>query len=249
MKRFGFFFVLLMASGSLLMGQSLDDVLAKHAKAAGYEKLAKVKSVRIEGVMTRGTREVPFTILVKGDKIRYESDMQGRKMVQVYDGEKGWFYSPRSQEIREMPKRLVRVLKERSSLAGPLSHWKEMTDKLQLEGKTKLKDGTEAFKIKYTRPGGAVTMFFISTENYLLIRSTEYLSVNGHDIKRLVLFSSYEDVEGVKIAFSRKMIMEGTPGGSGRRARSGSMEIRYKKVEFNVPLDDSLFTKTSLTQK
>lgn len=117
MKRFGFFFVLLMASGSLLMGQSLDDVLAKHAKAAGYDKLSKVKSIRIKGVMTRS-----------------------------------------------------------------------------------------------------------------------------------VLFSNYEDVEGVKIAFSRKIIMQGTPGGSGKRGRGGPAEIRYKKIEFNVPLDDSLFTKVSLSR-
>jgi len=266
MKQLSFFFLMILASFGFLSGQSLDDVLANHAKASGYDHLSSVKTTRIKGVTMRGTMEVPFTILTKGDKIRYESDMQGRKMIQVFDGTQGWFISPRSGEVREMPARLVQMIKERSKLGGPLESWKEIRDNLTLEGKDDM-DGKPVYKIKYTRGRGVVTRFFIDVNDYLLLKSSTRMNYNGRDLNRLVSYDEYKNVEGVMIPFVRKTRMEGVSGTPGQGARAGKRgtrqaargsdrgpaggqgEIRFTKVEFNVPVDDNLFTKESLTGK
>ncbi len=265
MKRLSFFFLMILVPAGFLPGQSLDDVLANHAKASGYDQLSSVKTTRMEGVTKRGAREVSFTILTQGDKIRYEGDMQGRKMIQIFNGTQGWFISPRTGEVQEMPARLVQMIKERAQLAGSLAAWKDIRDNLSLEGKEEM-DGKPVYKISYTHAGGGVTHFFIDANDYLLLKSSTHLSYNGNDLNRLVTYEEYKNVEGVMIPFVRKIRTESGSGtarrsartgrggnrqtarGAGRGPDGGQQVIRFTGVEFNTPVDDSLFTKNSLTR-
>ena len=45
------------------------------------------------------------------------------------------------------------------------------------------------------------------------------------------MLSDYRDVEGLKIPFSIKQTVNGTP----------ATELTIEKAEFNIPLDDALF--------
>jgi len=244
MKRLRFLFALLLLSGGWLYSQSLDDILTRHAKAMGYDQLSSIKSILIKGKNIRGTRESSFNIRIKGDKFRYESDFMDRKMVQVYDGEKGWFLSPRTGDVQEMTQRQLRALRERVRFGGPLSRWQDIRDNLSYKGKTDL-EGTEVYKIKYVRPDASVTWFYIDPDSYVLLKEISKLSFNGNEITRSVVFSNYKKVNGVMIPFSRQTVMEGMPQG-GRRSGTGT--ISYDSVDFNVKIDDSLFTKESLSK-
>lgn len=245
MKRLGFFFTLLLLSGMWLYGQSLDDILTRHGKAMGYDQLSAAKSILIKGKNTRGSGESSFTVWVKGKKVRYESDFMNRKMLQVYDGEKGWFLSPRTGNVQEMSQRQIKALRERVLLFGLLSHWKDIRNNLSYKGKTDL-EGTAVYKIKYVRPDASVTWFYIDPDSYVLLKETSKLSFNGNEMKRSVVFSNYKKVNGVMIPFSRKMMMEGMPQGGGRRRGPGT--ISYTSVDFNVNMNDALFTKESLSK-
>lgn len=232
---------------SLVAAQDLDQILSLHARTMGYGKLTSVKTMKISGKTLRGSNDVPFTIYVKGDKFRYESDFMGRKMVQVYDGNEGWMISPRSGEVQQMPERMVPMLRQRTGVLNPLVNWKEIKQSLTLEGKVDF-EGTTVYKIKYTRQDGSVSRYFIDTENYVLLKETNELRFNGNTMMRSVLYSDYKPVDGILVAFSRRNVSEGGPAGQGGRpgGMRGGGETRYDKVEFNVPVDDTLFTKASL---
>lgn len=245
MKRLSFLFTLLLLSGGWLYSQSLDDILVHHSKAMGYDQLSSIKSIRIKGKNIRGSRESSFNIWVKGDKFRYESDFMNRKMIQVYDGGKGWFLSPRTGDVQEMTQRQLQALRERTRIGGPLSNWQKIRNNLTYIGKTDL-EGTEVYKIKYVRPNASVTWFYIDPDSYVLLKETSKLSFNGNEMKRSVVFSNYKKVNGVMIPFSRKTVMEGMPQRGGRRRGPGT--ISYESVDFNVSMDDALFTKESLSK-
>jgi hypothetical protein len=224
MKKISVSFGLLLISFSLLPAQSLDDILTRHAKAMGYDGLAAVRTARISGMNTRGKGGVPFTILIKGQKIRYESDMKGRKIVQVYDGRQGWFVSPRSGEVRAMPQRLVQMLEERARLGGYLARWKEVREYLTLEGSKDLKVNKEkipVYKVRMEIPDVSVTDFYIDKKNYLLLRETEKTYVNSRQVSRKVDYGDYHKVDGVMIAFQRKNTMDGAGTSQGGRGAGG----------------------------
>lgn len=90
MKRISTIILLVafVASGNGLC-QSIDDIIKNHSEVMGFAKLDVVKTIIIQGKSKRGENDSPFTIYIKGDKSRYESDFMGSKMVRAIDGEQG----------------------------------------------------------------------------------------------------------------------------------------------------------------
>lgn len=282
MKKILFSSLLMIITLSAGLAQSLEEILSQHEKAMGYDQLTEIKTARITGSNLRGKGGVPFTIYIKGQKIRYESDVRGQKIVQVYDGQQGWFVSPRSGEVRAMPQVLVRKLKERARLGGYLARWEEMRDYLSLVGTKEIKVNKEkmsVYRIRLDIQEVSVTDFYIDRKSYLLLRETEKTSMNGRQITRRVDYGDYRKVQGVMVAFLRKSDIEGgnpqTAGGAydrgsgagggrgkglgGGQGRGGGMVggtqggtpagqivMRLDKVEFNIPVDDHLFSRESL---
>ncbi len=78
-----------------VQAQSLDDVLAKYIKATGLETLANASSFQITAKISQMGMELPMIMKIKKpNKFRMEMEMQGQKMIQAYDGEKGWMIAP-----------------------------------------------------------------------------------------------------------------------------------------------------------
>ncbi len=292
MKRLFFLFAVLFVSLVSLYSQDLDSLLEAHARAMGYAALSKVESMHITGENVRGERALPFTIRVKGEKIRYESEMRGMKMVQVYDGREGWMLSPRSGDIRPLPERLVQGLEDRARLGGYLARWQEVKAYLTLEGEKEIhvrnknkKEKVAVYVVRMERPDGSVHQFYIGKDNGLLLEETDQAELRGNKIKRTVRYGDYRNVDGVMVAFHRESEVERSmpsgsqgkaPGGQGGRQGGGKghpgnagghtppqgrgsgmgapqgqpgggkMVMEFTKVEFNVPVDDKLFTKESL---
>ena len=75
--------------------QTLDEVLEKHYKATGQEKVESVKTIFVKAKMSMMGMDMPMTIqMKKPDKFRTENEVMGQKVIAGFDGEKGWMKNP-----------------------------------------------------------------------------------------------------------------------------------------------------------
>lgn len=249
MKKIAVLILMVFAGAITALPQGLEEILSQHAKVMGCDPSSSLNTFKITGKNLGASREMSFIIYVKGPKIRYESEFMDRKIIQVFNGEKGWVISPRNNEPVEMSSRQVEMLKQRAALGGPLCRWKDHIENLVLEGKDDF-EGSEVFKLRYNRPDGNKTWYYLDTESYVLLKMSDALNFNGNQVVRSTVFSDYKKVEGMLVAFSRVTTTEGAApagGRGGQRGRPrGGGEVRYTKVSVNVPVDDRLFTRESL---
>jgi hypothetical protein len=208
----------------------------------GFAKLDEVKTIIIQGKSKRGENDSPFTIYIKGDKSRYESDFMGSKMVRAVDGETGWMTNPRDGSVRVLEGRQLTQMNQATQLGGILYNWKKKGFKVSLEGKENF-EGTDVFKIKITREDDVVTYAFLDCESYVLLKQTSVRVFQGNEMESTTVFSNYQMVEGVAIAFNSQSASSGGGGqGRGGRGMGGGAQV-IEKVEFNKPIEDSLFKK------
>jgi len=221
--------------------QSLEEILKSHAEIMGFNKLAGAKTIIITGKSQRGENDSPFTIYIKGEKSRYESDFMGNKMVRAYDGKTGWMRNPRDGSIMELEGRQLEQMNQATQLGGILYQWKEKNFKIELEGKEKF-EGTDVFKLKVTREDDVVTYAYLDCESYVLLKQTSVRVFQGNEFESTTVFSNYQMVDDVAVAFNSETASAGGGGqGRGGRGMGGTQVI--EKVEFNKPIDDALFKR------
>src|ERR1035437_6439511 len=114
---------------NLSFAQTADDIINKHLAAlGGKEKLAALKTMKIIGKTQGGPgMEFPTTVVqVDGKSNRMELTVQGLTMIQVVDGDSGWFISPfeGKKDAERMDPEMVRSSKENIDLAGDLYNYK-----------------------------------------------------------------------------------------------------------------------------
>ncbi len=205
-------------AGGAVMAQEPEKILEATVHTMGLDRLKGVGTMKITGGLVRGKSTFPFTIWKKGEKVRYESEMRGNRLIQVWDGRHGWMISPRSGEKREMPARLVEMLRERADLAGSLAQWRNLIPYIHYEGTKELKTlngKREVYRLKMEIPDVEEREYFIGVKDHLLYREISRQEINGRKITRKVDYGDYRDVEGVKVAFLRRTQIEGAGGGYG----------------------------------
>lgn len=89
------FAIIIIAFVNFAQAQSLDEVLAKHFKAVGQDKLAAVQSFHIKAKVSQMGMEIPLEMRIKKpDMFIINMEVQGQKMIQAFDGQKGWMIIP-----------------------------------------------------------------------------------------------------------------------------------------------------------
>ena len=227
---------LLLSFGMSLSAQSVDELISKNIQArGGLEKLRAVQSVRLSGHMSMGGGlEAPFSIQMKRPgMMRFEATIQGKTMVQGFDGETGWQIMPfmGSNDPEKVPEEEVKQLKEEADWDGPLVDYKEKGHTVELAGKEDV-EGTEALKLKVTLKSGDVKYFYLDPENYLVLKETAKVNREGAEIDMESYLGNYKQVDGLMVPFSVDSRAKGQQGGS---------TMTLDKIEFGVALDEAIF--------
>ncbi len=235
MKRtlIAFFILLIAASVNVAEAQTLQDVLNKHFEAIGQDELLEMETYEIEALVSQMGMEIPMEIKMKRpNKFRMEMEVQGQKMVQAYNGEKGWMLVPGAgSQPQELSGPQLEQAMEQADIDGELYNYEKKGYTAELLGKEFLGDD-EVFNIKLTGSDGVEKNYYIGTDNYLVKKVVGKVNSQGQEVTVEQIMSDYENINGVMVATKIES-----------KSPMGSAVINFKNMNFGAPLDNSIFEK------
>ncbi len=216
-----------------VQAQSLDDVLTKYVKATGLETLANASSFQITAKISQMGMELPMIMKIKKpNKFRMEMEMQGQKMIQAYDGEKGWMIAPWvSPDPQDLSGAQLKDAIDQADMEGELYNYKKKGHSIEFVGKVNL-DGKPAYKLKLTTKDGNLKTYFIDADTYLITKVKATVKANGQSVDITQNMSDYKTVDGVTMAMKIES-----------QSPMGKAVITMEDVKLNVDFDDAIFKK------
>jgi outer membrane lipoprotein-sorting protein len=181
--------------------------------------------------------QVPFVLEVKRPaKRRIEIEFAGKTAVQVYDGKHGWLLRPYLNRDDWEPFTAEQVKEQQSKweLDGPLVDAAAEGAKVELVAREAV-EGHDAYKLKLTSKGGAVTHVWIDTKSFLDVKvEGTPRRMDGKLRTVWVTQRDFRPVQGLTVPFVLETAVAGT---------AGTHKTLIDKVRVNPRLDDSRFVK------
>lgn len=223
--------ILIIASMNFVQAQSLDNVLKKHFKAVGQDKLVAAKTYYLKAKLSQMGMELPMEITMKRpDKFRVEMEMQGQKMIQAFDGEKGWMIAPWiSSDPQVLEGDQLKQVMEQADFEGELYNYKEKGHTVDFVGKVNA-DEKEAYKIKLTTKDGNIKNYFIDAGTNLIFKVKAKISAGGQEVEVVQKLNDYKDFDGIKMATKMES-----------KTPMGSVSIIVEEFKINENFDDAVF--------
>jgi hypothetical protein len=215
-----------------LQAQTVDEVINKHIEAiGGKENWLKVNSFKMEANISVQGMDIPVNIFQVHNKAqKQEYTVMNMTGYTILTSEEGWSFNPMMGQSKpeQMAKEDVEMGKETLDIRGDLLEYAAKGSKAELMGKEDV-DGTSCFKLKVTRKSGNEFVYFIDPSNYYIKRTINKIKANGQEVEQKVNFSNYQKLpEGIVVPLTMENSSIPAP-------------INVKKVEVNVPIDDSVF--------
>ena len=219
---------------------SLDEILSKYYQAIGMANVKEWKTLVMKCKSSVQGVDYPVTIISKRPgKIRFETEVQGNKMVQAFDGQAGWSVIPwsGSTDPQDMSPDEIKGMKDQADFDGALYNWKEKGHKVELIGKEDM-DGTSVFKIKIIKANGDIETDFIDAENFVPVKVSAITKIQGNETESESYPSNYKEVNGAMMPFAIENKMKGQT----------VSHVVIDKYEINKEVDDNLFVKPAKKQ-
>jgi hypothetical protein len=215
-----------------------DELAVKNVEAkGGIDKLHAIQTLRLSGRLRvqNDTIELGYVTLLKQPaSIRYEASLQGLTQVQAYDGTQAWQINP--FQGRKDPEKLSAddakgLGEDAADFTGVLVDYKTKNYKLDYLGTEDI-DGTEAHKLRVTRPNGDITVVYLDPDHFLEIRVQNRRIEHGVPVETVTDFGDYEQVAGVYLPFAQE---------SGFKGSSDRQKVQYDKADANPGVPENLF--------
>ena len=232
------FALLMVLAAPAALGYSAEELAVKNIDAkGGIDKLHAIQSVRLSGklVISGGMLQLDYVTLIKRPQlVRYEAKLQGLTQVQAFDGSQAWQINP--FQGRKDPEKLSAddakgMGEDAADVVGALVDYKEKGYRLESLG-TEDVDGTDAYKLRLTRPNGDVIYVYLDPDYFLEIRTLTRRIEHGVPNETITDFGDYEKVNGVYLPLSQE---------SGPKGSSDRQKVQFDTAEFNVAVDDAEF--------
>lgn len=210
--------------------QTADEIVNKYVAAmGGAEKLASLKTVKMEGSMSTQGIDVPLTITKKHmTGMRLDMEIMGTSNFQLANAKAGWVFMPVMQqtEPKAMEPEQLKSIQNQFDVQGSLFNYKEKGYTVEYVGTEKL-DGKDAYKLKMLRKGDYVFYFIDAVSNFV-VKTSAKANVQGQEMDMETSFSDYKkNEEGFWFAYTN-VTMQGT--------------IVFDKISANVPVDEKIFS-------
>ena len=230
--------LLMVLAAPLALGSTAEELAARNVAArGGTDKVHAIQSLRFSGkaLVNGGTLELGYLcVLKRPQSIRCEAALQGLTSVRAYDGTQAWQINP--FQGRKDPEKLSAdeakgMSEDAADFAGTLVDYHAKGYTLDYLG-TEDVDGTEAHKLRVTRPNGDITYVYLDPDYFLEVRTINRRIEHGVPNETVIDYGDYEKVEGVYFPFARE---------SGPRGSTDRQKVQFDKAEANVTADDALF--------
>jgi outer membrane lipoprotein-sorting protein len=235
--------VLMTLAAPLALAHTAEELAAKNIEAkGGIEKLHAIESLRFTGKLSvnGGMLQLDYVTLIKRpDSVRYEAKLQGLTQVQAFDGSQAWQINP--FQGRKDPEKLSAddakgMGEDAADVLGPLVDYKEKGYRLESLG-TEDVDGTEAYKLRVSRPNGDLLYVYLDPDYFLEIRTVSRRVEHGVPNETITDYGDYEKVSGVYLPLSQE---------SGPKGTSDRQKVQFETAETNVPIDAATFNFPAL---
>ena len=217
-----------------LHAQTVDEIIAKNIAAkGGAEKWHSLQTMKLTGTFASQGMEMPVTIVAKRPNLmRQDMTIRDEHIVQAFDGTTAWMINPMmgSAGPREISGPQADLVKDQADFDGVLMDYKTKGYQVELVP-PESPDDKSFYHLRVTKKNGQVQDFYLDAETGLDARSTTTLEQNGQQATVTSELSDYRDVDGIMVPFSMKQSLNGQTIG----------QLTVEKVEFNVPVDDSVF--------
>jgi outer membrane lipoprotein-sorting protein len=229
------FVVAVICAAAAAHAQTVDEIVAKNLQAkGGAEKWKSVNSVKMTGKVTLQGMELPLTVYAKRPNYnRQEIMLQDKQLVQAFDGTTAWYINPMmgSDVAQETPAAQAEMMKNGADFDGALLDYKSKGHTIEFVGKEKLA-ASEVYHLKLTMKNGHVTHYYLDATSGIELKTTAEVDI-GTGMKQPLEteLSNYQQINGIMIPHSVKQSIGGKP----------IAQMTIDKVEFNAPVDDSLF--------
>lgn len=213
-----------------LAAQSVDDVVAKYLAAkGGVEKLRAVESVRTTGKIRTGRGELPVTTWTKRpNMMRREIVADGQTQVVAFDGKTLWGINPL---LSPTPREITgpgadRTRQDADDFDSVLLDYKQKGYTVEL-----VAPADPGPRLRVTKKNGGVMEVHLNPQTFLEDKITMEIEQAGKKALVATELSDYRTVDGMKIPFKVRQVLNGVPQG----------EATYEQVQFNLPIGDELF--------
>lgn len=226
-----FLAILVIAFANVTQAQTVNEVLEKHFKAVGQEKLVELNSFYIKAKVSQMGMELPMEMRIKKpDLFITNIDIQGQKMVQAFDGQKGWMIVPMiSSDPQELSGVQLDQAKEQANMDGELYNYEKKGSTAEMGGKVNV-EGKEMFRIKLTDKEGNSKDYFIDANTYLISKVKAKVSAQGQTVDIEQNMSDYKTIDGITMAMKIES-----------KSPMGTAVITMEEVKFNEKFDDAIF--------
>lgn len=220
-------------SVNFLSAQTLEQVLESHFQAVGQKELVKKQTFHIKAAVQQMGMEIPMEMKIKRpNKFRMEMELQGKKMIQTYDGEKGWMIAPWvSPEPQDLSGAELDQAMEQANIDGELYSYKEKGFTATLLGKVNL-DGSPAFNIKLTGEDGNAKNLYIDADSFMLKKVKAKIEAQGQEFDIEQNFGDYKNFDGVLMPMKIETV-----------SPMGKATISFEDIKFDEKFDESIFSK------
>jgi outer membrane lipoprotein-sorting protein len=213
--------------------QTVDEILTEYFSVIGQEKLLATNTFTTKGKIVQQQFEIPFITYNKRPmNFRLEAEFQGMKIISGFDGKTGWSINPMmgSSDPQPMTEEQIDQMKIQSDYDGMFYDYANKGYKIEFTGKDKF-DDIDVYLLKLTRPNGDIITTYMDAENYVILKSTAKMQVQGVDTETEMIFSNYKSVDGILIPFSMETKMNGQT----------VMQMVSDEIIYNVDIPDSMF--------
>jgi len=217
---------------------TVDELVSRNIAArGGIDKIKGVQTMKISAkAIVMNGMELPMTIYVKRPAfMRVETSIQGKTMVQAFDGAEGWSINPMtgSDDPKKSGADETKTMRDNAaeSLDGPLVDYKDKGIKLESMGKEDV-EGSPAYKLRITKKDGGVSYDWLDAETYLDVKTSSKTTQMGQEMQVESYSSGYKPEGGVMIPHKMDQRING----------QSMMKMSLDSVAVNAPLDNSLFT-------
>jgi hypothetical protein len=231
-------------AGPLAQAQTVDEIINKNLEATGgVAKWKELKTMRMEGkfILPSMGIELPMSSYAKAPRmVRQEIDFQGTKVTPfTYDGSTPWKLMPPEAGGSGSPEKMsedeAKEFVDDADAESPFIDYAAKGHQAELMGKEAI-EGTECYKVKFTKKSGRVQYYFFDAETYALImmRATQKNAMYG-ELEMDTFMSDYKEVNGLMVPHSLDVKNKG----------NSLQKLVWEKVVINEEIDDKIFLMPS----